>query len=301
MQARERRRNRVASVSIVVEHGPLGRYRGALTSRAEPNADPTIATLPRTTRDELSAIWLVRAAMERRVADAFSVIHSALASRQAPPELVELAARAIDDEYRHAELSRLVASRYAGREVSSPARLPLEVPRLAGARPELRETLHIVGQCILNETTAAAYLELCAHHAEGETARWAIRELLADEIDHARIGWAHIASLGVAARHELSDWLLPLAYLNLRVWRKETIDEGYSGGALAAHGAPAPADVEAALLAAQRGLICAGFEHVGVDASELEAWLASGADTTTPPVEHSRALRGRSPSPNERV
>jgi hypothetical protein len=132
---------------------------------------------------------------------------------------VALADRAIDDETRHEELSRVVASRFAGKELPLPAPLKLEVPEHRGASPELRDTLHIVGQCVFNETTAGAYLETSLALAKGELARCALRELLSDEIDHGRIGWAHLAScdertliapgleqLGLATK-SLHDWL----------------------------------------------------------------------------------------------
>lgn len=276
-----------ASVS---EHRKDGRYHGALTSRPMPAEDARLEALPQATRETLAAVWRVRAAMERRVADSFQVIVDALRARDASAELVALAHRAIDDEHRHAELSRVVASRYAGREVPAPERLPLVVPRLEGASPAVRSTLHVVGQCILNETTAAAYLELCMHHATGSTAQWGLRELLADEVDHGRIGWAHLASLPADERRGLSPWLLPLAFLNLRVWRQETIDENFADPVFAEHGAPNAADVEAALSSALGDLIVTGFARLGMDTSELRAWLDVGAPTDAPPVGLSRVL-----------
>jgi hypothetical protein len=255
----------VAGAAGVSEHGPSGRYRGALTSRPAPAEDLTIALLSSTDRAYLSEVWLVRAAMERRVADAFVVVGDALARRGAAYELIQLAARAVDDEYRHAELSRFVASRYAGRELNAPKRLTLEVPALTGASPELRATLHIVGHCVLNETTAAAYLELCLHKATGPTAHWASRELLADEVDHGRLGWGHLAALSPAERAQVTAWLLPLTYLNLRVWRKETVVEAAPNPVFEAHGAPNAVDVEAALSGCLNNLLIPGFEALGLD------------------------------------
>lgn len=271
-------------------HGKDGRYQGALTSRPMPARDPHLDALPQATRETLAAVWQARAAMERRVADSFQVIEEALRSRNASDELIALAHRAIDDEHRHAELSRQVASRYAARALPAPERLPLVVPRLEGASPSVRHTLHVVGQCILNETTAAAYLELCLHHATGATASWGLRELLADEVDHGRIGWAYLASLPVAERRALSPWLLPLSFLNLRAWRRETVDESFTDPAFAEHGAPNADDVEAALSGALDDLILRGFARLALDTSELRAWLDDGAPTSDPPTALSRML-----------
>ena len=217
--------------------------------------------------------------MERRVADAFEVIRDALRRRNASAPLVELAVRAIDDEYRHAELSRVVASRFAGAELEAPQRLELELPKHAGASRELRDTLYVVGQCVLNETTASAFLEVCLVHARGTVARAALRELLSDEIDHGRIGWAHLASLSDSERAEVARWLLPMAFLNLRTWREQSPDDPRHRAAWTLHGAP-PADVtHAALVDALHSLVVPGLEDLRMPTGELRAWLDDGAPT----------------------
>ncbi len=269
----------------MIEYTEKGRYGGQLTRKPLPVDDPTIHALHPRERAALTEIWLRRAAMERRVADSFQVIHGCLVRRRSPAELVELAERAIDDEFRHAELSRVVASRYAGHELAPPPRLPLETPKHKGASEELRDTLFIVGQCVLNETTAGAYLECCLNRAEGALAKVACSELLGDEIDHGRIGWAHLASLDASARAEVAKWLLPMAFLNLRVWRYETPLDPNHMAALTLHGAPPAEDIHAALVDALESLIIPGLKQLAMDTTALEAWIAEGASTEKPPVE----------------
>jgi hypothetical protein len=262
-----------------IEHGPAGRWSGRLTKRPLPDDDPSIDELPYDDRRSIAAVWLHRAAMERRVADAFEVIRNALRRRNANAPLVELAVRAIDDEYRHAELSRVVASRFAGAELEAPPRLLLELPKHAGASRELRDTLYVVGQCVLNETTASAFLEACLVHARGAVARAALRELLSDEIDHGRIGWAYLASLSDSARAEVARWLLPMAFLNLRTWREQSPDDPRHRAAWTLHGVP-PADVtHAALVDALHSLVVPGLEELRMPTCELRAWLDDGAPT----------------------
>lgn len=270
---------------MAVEYGANGRWGGKLTRRPLPLDDASIEQLGPAQRRKLAAIWLRRAAMERRVADSFEVIRDALTRRGAKSELVELAARSIDDEYRHAELSRVVASRFAGTPLAQPPRLVLEVPKHAGASPELRDALFIVGQCVLNETTAGAFLEVCLEHAEGELARVALRELLSDEIDHGRIGWAALAGEEPRMREQVGRWLLPMAYLNLQLWRKESPYDPAHEAVLTRHGAPPASVVHAALVDALASLIVPGLKQLQIDTHALEAWLAAGADTERPPVE----------------
>jgi hypothetical protein len=265
------------------EHGARGRWGGRLTKRPLPSYDPSIEALEPDDRRAIAQVWIARAAMERRVADAFEVIRGALSRRRAAPAFIALAERAIDDEYRHAELSRVVASRFAGTELAPPRRLSLELPRHAGATPALRDTLYVVGQCVLNETTASAFLEVCLAHARGELARTALRELLSDEIDHGRIGWAHLASLARPLRAEVGRWLLPMAFLNLRTWRAHSPHDPRHRDAWTLHGAP-PADVtDAALVDALRTLIVPGLEELRIPTDALRAWLDDGAPTDRPP------------------
>ncbi|HEX6764222.1 MAG TPA: hypothetical protein VF103_02065 [Polyangiaceae bacterium] len=265
------------------EHGAEGRWGGRLTKRPLPECDPSLDALSTGDRHELAAVWIQRAAMERRVADAFEVIRSSLERRRASATLVRLATRAVDDEYRHAELSRVVASRFAGTELEAPARLALQLPKHAGASPDLRDTLFVVGQCVLNETTASAFLEVCLSHAEGALAKCALRELLSDEIDHGRIGWAHLASLTEAGRQEVARWLLPMAFLNLRTWREHSPYNPQHRKSFSFHGAP-PAEVtHAALLDALRTLIVPGLKELRMETGPLEAWLEAGAPTDRVP------------------
>jgi hypothetical protein len=268
-----------------IERGTRGRWGGRLTQRPLPEEDPTIEALTPSDRTRLAEIWLVRAAMERRVADSFEVIHEALVRRAASPELVEIASRAIDDEYRHTELSRLVASRFAGKELATPERLPLEVPAHKGASPALRDTLFVVGQCVLNETTASAFLETCYACAEGPLAKSALRELLSDEIDHSRMGWTYLASVDDRTRAEVGRWLLPMAYLNLRIWKKESPYDPKHSEALTRHGAPPGSVLHAALVDALRSLIVPGLKELRMPTDAIERWLDAGASTDRPPID----------------
>jgi hypothetical protein len=199
--------------------GPGGRWGGRLTGRPLPETDADIEALEDGQRAELTEVWLGRAASERRVADAFEVVRDALAALRAPDEVVKLATRAVDDEYRHEELSRVVASRFAGRELEPPPRLALVVPEHTGADGELLHTLHVIGHCAMNETFASAFLETSLAFAKAPLARAAVQELLSDEIDHARLGWAHLGSLDAKRRTEVAPWLLPMVRANLKMWR----------------------------------------------------------------------------------
>lgn len=264
---------------------PDGRWKGSLTRRPLPEHDAELDALTEAQRVELVTVWLGRAASERRVADAFEVIHDALLQCGSSAPLVALAARAVDDEHRHAELARQVASRFAGRELEPPARLTLVVPEHRGAPARLVRSLHILGHCAMNETFASAFLEASLSLARAPLARAALRELLSDEIDHARLGWAHLQERSAAERAELAPWLDSLVRANLEMWR--AAPRPYTDDpVLHRHGAPPAQAVEQALLGAIRELIIPGIAHFGLSTRALEAWLAAGAPTNARPPEN---------------
>ncbi len=259
-------------------YGSAGRWGGRLTNRPLPGADPEVDALDDSQRAELVAVWLGRTAAERRVADAFEVVRDALEELDAGDELVALATRAVDDEYRHEELSRQVASRFAGRELETPPRLTLVVPEHPGAEGDLLRTLHVLGHCAMNETFASAFLETSLVSAKAPLARAAVQELLSDEIDHARLGWAHLGTLSAARRREVSPWVLPMVRANLKMWR-ETPRPYSTDAAIHRHGAPPAGAVEAALLGAISDLVIPGLERFELETAPLKAWFEGGAKT----------------------
>ncbi len=255
-----------------------GRWGGRITNRPLLAGDPTVEALSDDARQEMSAVWHARAATERRVADSFMVMRDALRELRADTALATLAERAIDDEFRHAEICRVIASRYAGKDLEPPPQLELVVPRHRGANRKLELELWVVGQCCMNETIASAFLEAAVATATGPMAKGALRELLSDEIDHARLGWAFLGSLPREALDEIAPWLLGMMRANLKMWRDAP--RGYPmTDELAGQGAPREEVVEDALLTAVRDLIIPGLEQFALPAEKIRAWLEQGAPT----------------------
>jgi hypothetical protein len=131
----------------------------------------------------------------------------------------------------------------------------------------------------MNETIASAFLEAAVEHASGPMARTALRELLSDEIDHARLGWAFIGSLSAEERAEIGPWLFGMMRANLRMWRDAPRTYPMTPE-LEAQGAPSEAVVEDAILTAVRDLIVPGLERFELPTEKIRAWLAEGAPTT---------------------
>jgi len=256
---------------------PTGRWGGSVTSRPLPDATDELAALDPALRHELAQIWWVQSATELRVAHSFAVVHEALMGLDADAPLVALAARAVDDEHRHAALCLEMARRLQADALDPPPPLPLQHPQHPAALDEAeRQTLFVIGQCALNETFANAYLTTAYRDTTSPLARAAIQELLRDEIDHSRLGWAFLSRLPEARRARISDWLVPLTITNLREWHESATTHTH---AYAAHGVPSADAVREALAEVVREVLLPGFEHVGLDVRALSLWSRAGMPT----------------------
>lgn len=256
---------------------PTGRWGGKATARPLPDAQDELAALDPALREALAEIWWVQSATEFRVAASFEVVHASLVGLDADAALVALAARAVDDEHRHAALCLDMAGRLAGRAVEAPPTLPTQYPHHREALDEdERRALFVIGQCALNETFANAYLTTAYQDTTSPLARAAIQELLRDEIDHSRLGWAFLSQLPPARRARISDWLVPLTITNLRQWHESATTHTH---AYAANGVPSAEAVREALAETVREVLLPGFEHVGLDVRALSLWVRAGMPT----------------------
>jgi hypothetical protein len=224
-------------------------------------------------KKRLGVQWASRATAELRVASIFAVVSRDLLVTGADPVVLEIATRAVSDEVRHAEVCRLLATRYLGREVPWPEPGPVPMPELARAPAHLRATLHVVAMGCINETIASAWLEASLAEATSPLARAAIRELLSDDIHHARLGWAHLGSSHVTPemRAEIAGALGKLLDLTATPWLRggrATMSEGYP-----THGVPSLATTRAIVAETVDGVILPGFETLGVSPARGRAWL----------------------------
>lgn len=261
----------------MISVSPDGRWGGRVTSRPLPDAADELAGLDPALRGELSTIWWAQSATELRVATSFGVVHRALSDLGAEPALTALAARAVDDEHRHAALCLDMAQRLRGGEIDAPPPLPAQQPQHPEALDEdERRALFVVGQCALNETFANAYLTTAYRDTTSPLARAAINELLRDEIDHSRLGWAFLSTLPASRRARISDWLVPLTLTNLREWQQSAATHTL---AHAPHGVPRAEAVREALAEVVRDVMLPGFEYVGLDTRALARWVRAGMPT----------------------
>jgi hypothetical protein len=194
-------------------------------------ADVMVSNLDVTARRTLGALWVRRAQSELTASQVFAGLARDCSRGDVPAVVAELSERAVEDERFHAILSAHVAAHYLG------APPPEPVPAGSALRFEscdaaLALGLRLILHSALNETVAAAYLRECHREAASPLMRAATRELLRDEIDHARIGWAYLASaeLGPRMRENFCRELPALLSLVTRAWHEPLTEAEYPLG-----------------------------------------------------------------------
>jgi hypothetical protein len=233
-----------------------------------------IAGLDPVLRERIGIQWRVRATAELRVAGVFAGVSQGLFERGADPKVLSIAARAVSDEVRHAALCGAVSEHYLERTAEWPVPGTSRMPKLSRAPMQLRPTLHTLAMGCVNETIASAWLEASLREATVPLARSAIRELIADDVHHARMGWAHLASGFVSreTRLALGAWLPALLEAAAKPWTlkgKLNVPEGAPD-----HGVPSESTTLSVARGTVYGVILPGFDALGVPTGAAREWCA---------------------------
>jgi hypothetical protein len=234
--------------------------------------DATIAAMPTADRALVADLWQQRASSESSVRGVMEQLVAELRATGAHRDVIELAERAAADEARHAEICAQLASAYHGTPIDFTV-APAPRVRLPdyGEGLRMRAALHAVNLCCISETIASAFVEACLDECAGDALREIHGRHLADEIRHARIGWAHVATLTPAERSRIADRLPELLGAQVLAWENrigELPEHGVPG-----HGYPARAALIATVRTAVRELVLPGFDYVEVDTTRTRAWF----------------------------
>jgi hypothetical protein len=226
--------------------------------------DDTIDRLSDPIRRAIAGHWLHRASAELSVAVAFEALLPRLREVGAAGVVITLAEKAIVDERRHGELCARLAARYRGEVVATPEPRGGALPDFGTGDEPLEVALLTLGMCCINESIASEWIRSCWKAATSPLAAGANKHHLHDEIDHARLGWAHLQSSNVtpALRASLRPWVPKLIAVNVAEWKKP--DAFLPADGVPAHGHLSTADNDAAIDAAVRDIIRPGLAHVGL-------------------------------------
>jgi hypothetical protein len=235
--------------------------------------DTTIDALSADARRELAGVWQHRGSHELHVASGFAALANDLYASGAPQKVHEAIAKALRDEVRHAELSILLAARYRGDEPVWPDPIDVEIPTFPPSSGALKVALTVISLCCINETLACGALEAALRQCEAPVVRLVLREILEDEVEHARAGWSYLASPFVSneTRRVMGPWLKRLCAAKI--------------GTLAGPGMPLPGEsfpaqgllsrrtTQQMLLSTLREVVLPGWERAGFDVRPVTLWM----------------------------
>ncbi|HVU04370.1 MAG TPA: ferritin-like domain-containing protein [Polyangiaceae bacterium] len=214
-------------------------------------------------RAVVAAAWERRATDELAASRLFGLMSEALERRPTAPEVRALVRAAEEEERGHFEICRAVAARYGGGVPPEPAPPEVLLPEFAHVSPEVSTTLHVLASSCISETVAVEFLREIRAAALGRTVREAARLLLADEIRHARFGWAHLASTEVNAA-ERRDVARAFPAV-LRYVRDEWLrGDASAAPVLVGHGFLAARELRRVFDQVVRDVVLPGLNYVGV-------------------------------------
>jgi hypothetical protein len=215
-------------------------------------------------RARIARHWLHRSAAERGVSVAFAHLRPRLVAAGVADAVLALVDKAIDDERRHADLCVQLATQYAGSDQAAPPPRYEGLPRFGTNDERLEVALIVTGMCCINESIASEWIRSCWQAATADIAVAANREHLKDEIDHARLGWAHLASEHVDAdlKQRIAQRLPKMIEVNVAEWKRP--DEHLPATGIRVHGHLSCEENDAVVDAAVRDVVLPGFELLGM-------------------------------------
>jgi hypothetical protein len=153
--------------------------------------------------------WALRTRAEIEATARFARMAVELAGVGASPGVVQGTADASADERRHRDLCAKVAAKWGEPDALNHEPLPNRIGR-SGMDVRDRLLWEMVAVCCISETMNTALMTRCLEVARDEEIRATLRELLEDEVRHARLGWAHLAAERAAGRGAFLRDVLPL-------------------------------------------------------------------------------------------
>ncbi|PRQ04998.1 ferritin-like domain-containing protein [Enhygromyxa salina] len=234
---------------------------------------PVDPSLEPTRRRHAAQLWTMRAHAELEAAARFSRFADELAKLDAPAQVIELAQSAAVDERRHqVRCDELVA--YFGGEPSGAREQPAKPLRCDLTEPRERMLYEVVSMSCVTESLSTALLLEIQTRCEDPRVRAVVHEIVRDEVQHARLGWLHLAH--EARRGPSLAWLgsrLP-AMLRGTLDTPELFADGPGAGdQLDGLGGLPRANRREIFVQCLTEVVFPGLAHSGVDTSAAQAWL----------------------------
>lgn len=229
-------------------------------------------------RAAVGAMWAFRARGEHETAAHYADLSRRLRAGGIAAATVERVVAAGADEVRHRDLCAEMAARlHHPRLEFEAAALPRIAPHELVGRSRL--AYEMVALFCVTESINATLLLRSWQQAKDESTRAALRALLADEVEHSRIGWGYLACE--------TDWHSEIAARLPIMLAAATHEHGSDEPFLAATPAPAESTalvaygllaqraLRAVFLEAMHDIVLPGLDLCGVATDEAQRWLAA--------------------------
>jgi hypothetical protein len=234
---------------------------------------------PRDARERAAGVWAFRAQAEAIASGRFVQLGRDLADVNAPQVVVELAERAAEEEARHIQIC-LDLVEGMGAHIEAPKTPEF---RLKENLPNKQRTvlLQMVGTSCINETVSATVLAEMMRRAESGQVHDSIQEILRDEIDHGRMGWAYVAHLAQQGEVGFVGPYLP-ALLEAAIEDElfDTPDPDDPDAATICLGTLPKVERARLFQSAVADLVLPGLERFGIDTRMGRQWLKVRAGAT---------------------
>ncbi len=238
------------------------------------------------------AVWRQRRRVERQAAQRFERLARELAGVGADAAVIALAQTAAEDERRHAALCETLVVHFGGAP-SPPDDAVVAAPiGIRGMTKRQRVLFEVVAMSCVTETLSTALLGALVERASDPHVYDTMHSILRDEIQHSRLGWAHLAAEHAAGASDIVGVHLP-AMLEATVR-----DELFSGDGehdlqdrLSGMGALSRGERLDTFCKVMTTVVFPGLQRFGVDVGPAHRWLAERTrpgvqDTGTGPRGH---------------
>ncbi len=145
------------------------------------------------TRAELAARWAYRAGLEHSAAARFERLAGRMEATGFASELIAIARQATVQERDHVALCSEIVERFGGR-IDLPGEAEVSEIAPVTFEPRDRVVYEVVAFCCITETANAAVVTAGADEIDDTAIRRAVRTILADEVQHSRLGWRFLAT-----------------------------------------------------------------------------------------------------------
>ncbi len=268
----------LSGTPLEAEHHKLMQRRAADV----PWQRSTAAALSPAQRERAARTWRTRSQAEYMAVSTFSVLSMDLCAAGVPADFLTSVHQAAIDEVRHAELCVRLASLYSGQPETPPLGLS-DLPD-DPARPKRLQALAnaLLVSCVA-ETYATSVVAAMRDVAVDPCVQTVLRIIYADEIRHARLGWAFLSwslrESGADAVAAAAD-MVPVAVKACANVVETPRPDGDIDAELRGHGLVGPAEERLLFAQVVREVLAPGFAAVGVPAGSIvadygEAWVAA--------------------------